>query len=60
MKLIDYINEINETNYILVAIVLVCWVVIRRWLNRKLEPFLKRKDWLFENQSIFSNNLHGI
>ena len=46
MKLIDYIGEINEINYILVAIVLVCWVVIRRWLNRKLEPFLKRKDWL--------------
>lgn len=46
MKLIDYIDEINETNYILVAIVLVCWIVIRRWLNRKLEPFLKRKDWL--------------
>ena len=46
MKLIDYIDEINATNIVLAAVVLVLWVIIRRWISKKLEPFLKRKDWL--------------
>ncbi|MBG15129.1 MAG: hypothetical protein CL853_02125 [Crocinitomicaceae bacterium] len=46
MKLFDYIDEINATNIILVCFVVVIWLLIRRLINRKLEPFLKRKDWL--------------
>ena len=46
MKLIDYIDEINATNIVLAAVVLVLWIFIRRWISKKLEPFLKRKDWL--------------
>ncbi|MAP01632.1 MAG: hypothetical protein CMD01_02290 [Flavobacteriales bacterium] len=46
MKLFDYIDEINATNIILVCVVVVIWLLIRRLINRKLEPFLKRKDWL--------------
>ena len=46
MKLFDYIDEINATNIILVSIVVLFWLFLRRLINRKLEPFLKRKDWL--------------
>ena len=46
MKFFDYIDEINATNIILVSIVILFWLFLRRLINRKLEAFLKRKDWL--------------
>lgn len=49
--------DFTLTNLILISSVIIIWFIIRRWINKKLVLFLKKKGWFISGKEQKTNKL---
>ncbi len=57
MNFLDYFDYDHILNISLIGVVILFWLIANNWINKKLNAFLKKRDWLVSGRE---NNLKAL
>ena len=50
MDFLEIFNYENIANISLIGIVILFWLIVNNWINKNLNDFLKKRDWLISGR----------